>query len=335
MSEREARAAMRGGRERPSQNAGQDGPPRTSVLEAQVEIIKLARLLGVDPEQLDYLGGADPDDLRRFRDQVTDVLFDGDRARLGGFAAGSRVIPAAVAATVAERALGPVLCARLTALVEPAKAVEIAKRLPAPFLAEVAVEMDPRRARDVIANVPADLIEAVAGELGRRGEAVTMGRFVAFLNDPALRAAMRGIDDVTLLQTAFVMEGKERLDHIVALLPPKRLHSIIAAANEHEMWSETLDLLTSVSFESRSALVKLALDEDLDGMLPGLFAAVEDTDSWKTGLGLLAELPTGLKQRLAPTADVLDPAQRNRALEQARAHGLLDKLGPIAEALSR
>jgi hypothetical protein len=306
----------------------------TQALDAQVEIVKLARLLGTDPEELGYLRGAQPDDIRRFRDQVTDVLFDGDRARLGGFAAGSRVIPAAFAATVAERALGPVLCARLTALVEPEKAVEIAKRLPAPFLAEVAVEMDPRRAKDVIAHIPADLIEAVARELGRRGEAVTMGRFVGFLKDPAIRAAMRGIDDSTLLQTAFVMERKERLDHIISLLPSKRLRSIVVCANEREMWPETLDLLTSVSAKRRATLIELAVDEDLEAMLPGLFAAVQEADGWEPALRLLAELPPELKARLAPAAQALDQPKRKRAREQARRLGLVVELGPIGQALS-
>jgi hypothetical protein len=306
----------------------------TQALDAQVEIIKLARLLGTEPEEHEYLREARPDDIRLLRDQVTDALFDGDRARLGGFAAGSRVVPAMFAATVAERALGPVLCARLTALIEPDKAIEVAKRLPAPFLAEVAVEMDPRRAKDVIAHVPADLIEAVAGELARRGEAVTMGRFVAFLKDPSLRAAMRGIDDSTLLQTAFVMEGKERLDHIISLLPAKRLRSLVVSANEREMWPETLDLLTSVSAKRRAALVQLAVDEDLEEMLPGLFAAVEEADGWDTGLRLLAELPPELKSQLAPAARGLDKPRRKRALEQARRLKLVDGLGPIAEALS-
>jgi hypothetical protein len=219
-------------------------------------------------------------------------------------------------------------------LVEADKAVEIAKRLPAPFLAEVAIEMDPRRAKDVIAHVPADLIEEVAGELGRRGEAVTMGRFVGFLKDPALRAAMRGIDDPTLLQTAFVMEGKERLDHIIALLPSKRLRSIVISANQREMWPETLDLLTSVGAKRRAALVELALDEDLEAMLPGLFDAVEDADAWDKGLHLLADLPPKLKTQLAPAAQALDKPKRKHALEQAGRLGLVDRLGPIAEALS-
>ena len=306
----------------------------TETLDTRVEVTKLARLLGIEPDELDYLAPVTAADLQQLRDQVTDVLFDGDRARLGGFAAGSKVTPAPIAATVAQRALGPVLCARLTALVDPHKAVEIAKRLPAPFLAEVAIEMDPRRAKDVIAHVPADLIEQVAGELTRRGEAVTMGRFVGFLSDPALRAAMNAIDDVTLLETGFVMERKERLDHIVSLLPSARLRSIVVVANEREMWPETLDLLTSVMPERRAALVELAIAEDLDRMLPGLIAAVEETDSWETGLRLLVELPDKIKSELAPAAKRLPAPERERALRRARALGLLDELGPIGEALS-
>lgn len=305
----------------------------TAALDTRIEIVKLARVLGVEPGELDYLDGAEADDLRRFREQVTDVLFDGDRARLGGFAAGSKVTPAPIAATVAERALGPVLCARLTALVEPSKAVEIAKRLPAPFLAEVAIEMDPRRAKDVIAHVPDDLIGAVTTELGGRGETVTMGRFVAYLSDRALRAAMDGMDDVNLLETAFVMEGKERLNQILGLLPRDRLRRIIVSADEREMWPQTLDLLTNVSATRRAQLVEFALDQGLDRILPHLILAVEQTESWETGLGLLADLPDDVKERLAPTAQILDKAQRARAAEQAQARGLLAELGPIGEAL--
>jgi hypothetical protein len=305
----------------------------SAVLEARVEVLKLARVLGVEPDELNYLAATSPDDLRRFREQVTDVLFDGDRARLGGFAAGSRVIPAAAAAAVAERALGPVLCARLTGLVDPSKAVDIAKRLPAPFLAEVAAEMDPRRAKDVIAHVPAELIASVAGELARRGEAVTMGRFVGYLKQPALRAAMEGIDDVALLQTAFVMEGKERLDEILALLPGDRMRTIVLAAEKRDMWPETLDLLANVSPERRAELVDIAVNEGLEQTLPSLIAAVEATGAWESGLRLLAELPEGLKAQLAQTASELDGTGRSRALEEARAHRLLEQLGPIGEAL--
>jgi hypothetical protein len=160
-----------------------------------------------------------------------------------------------------------------------------------------------------------------------------MGRFVGYLKQPALRAAMEGIDDVALLQTAFVMEGKERLDEILALLPGDRMRTIVLAAEKRDMWPETLDLLANVSPERRAELVDIAVNEGLEQTLPSLIAAVEATGAWESGLRLLAELPEGLKAQLAQTASELDGTGRSRALEEARAHRLLEQLGPIGEAL--
>jgi hypothetical protein len=344
-----------------------------SALEARAETAKLARLLSVDPDELGYLIKASPDDVRAFREQVTDVLFERDRARFGRLAAGSRVIPAQLSALIAERTLGPVLCARLAGLIDPAKAIEISKRLPAPFLAAVAIEMDPRRAKDVIARVPAELVATVARELADQHEYVTMGRFVAYLGDDALKAAITGMDDVTLLQTAFVMEGKERLDAILSLLPGERLRTLTTAAEQHRLWEETLDLLAHVGparveqiaadIDSDSLhglaeavrsdglwppllataermspaqldrIAQRLLGEGFENELPGLIAAVDASGRWETGLRMLAGLPPGSKTELAPVAATLNGDERKRVLEQAEAHGLLGELGPIADAL--
>jgi hypothetical protein len=307
----------------------------SAALESRVEVAKLARLLGSAPDELDYLTKARPDDVRRFRVQLTDALFDRDKARFGRLAAPSRILPAQLAATIAERALGPMLCARLSGLIEPEKAVDIAKRLPAPFLAEVAIEMDPRRAKDVIARIPAKLVATVASELADRGETVTMGRFVGYLGDDALAAAIAAMDDFALLETAFVMEGKERLDRILELLTPKRLRAMVATAEQRGLWDETLDLLTLVSPQRRAALVQTALEVGVEGILPSLFAAVDSTGSWESGLRMLAELPPDSKQQLAAYASTLNGTERLRALEQAEALHLIKELGPIGEALKR
>ncbi len=58
----------------------------SAALESRAEVAKIARLLALDPAQLDYLEPAPADALRRLRDQITDALFDGDRARLHGSA---------------------------------------------------------------------------------------------------------------------------------------------------------------------------------------------------------------------------------------------------------
>ncbi len=102
-------------------------------------------------------------------------------ATLSRLAAASKLLPVGLVATLGERAFGPVLSARITGLLDPGRAVEVAQRLPVDFLADIAVDLDPRRASAVIARIPPQQIGEVTRELVRRHESVTMGRFVGHL----------------------------------------------------------------------------------------------------------------------------------------------------------
>src|SRR4051794_35117582 len=113
-------------------SASGGGCAMASLLNADVEILKLARLVDATPEQLGYLRHADPQDIRDLREQVTVVMFDADRQMLQRVAAATKLIPAKLAALIGERAFGPLLCARLTGLLEPSRAVDIAAKLPTP-----------------------------------------------------------------------------------------------------------------------------------------------------------------------------------------------------------
>jgi hypothetical protein len=235
----------------------------TTALETRAEIIKLARVLGTPEDQLGYLERASPEDLRALRERATDTLFEKDHERLHKLALASRILPSSIAAVIARWALGALLSARVTGLLSPSKAVEIAKRLPASFLADIAVELDPRRAAEVIERMPAWQVGEVAAELTRRNEHVAMGRFVAYLGDEAISAAMEQIDDAGLLRIAFVMEGKDRLDHVVGLLPEQRLAGVMRAADRAGLWPEALDLLDHLSPERKGALAEIATAEGL------------------------------------------------------------------------
>jgi len=224
-------------------------------LESAAEIAKLARLLGVERHALAYLEVVSAAELASFREQLTDTLYDGDRERFQRIAAAAKVVPGQISAAIAQRALGPMICARLAGLVDTDKAVDIAKRLPTKFLADVTVEIDPRRAAAVIAKVPPKLVGDVAAELTARDETVTLGRFVGYVSDDGLRAALPRIDEPTLLRTAFVMEGKERLDHVISLVPKERLAQIIRAAEHEDLWPEAFDLLGHLGPRSSTDLV--------------------------------------------------------------------------------
>ena len=148
----------------------------SSVLRSRAEVIKLARLLRREPEQLEYLELVPPEDIRLLREQVTDMLFEAHDATLRRLAASSKLLPVGLVATLGQHAFGAMLSARIAGLLTLRRAVEIAAKMPPEFLADVAIELDPRRASEVIAGIPADQIEPVTRELVDRGEFVTMGR---------------------------------------------------------------------------------------------------------------------------------------------------------------
>ena len=121
---------------------------------SRAEILKLARVLDVEAERLEYLARVDADDLRAFREQVTDALFDAHVSVLQRMALAARLLPAPVLAKIAEKVFGPLLCARIAGLVDVGRGVDVAKRLQPRFLAEVAADLDPRRASAIISRIP-------------------------------------------------------------------------------------------------------------------------------------------------------------------------------------
>ncbi|WP_439377014.1 hypothetical protein [Amycolatopsis lexingtonensis] len=230
----------------------------TADYASRAEILKLARVLDVGHERLEYLARVDADDLKAFREQVTDTLFDANIAVLQRMALAARLLPGAVLAKIAEKVFGPLLCARIAGLVEVSRGVDVAKRLHPRFLAEVAAELDPRRASAIISRIPLDTVLAVAAELARREDWITLGRFVGHLPDPTVRRALEQIDDPGLLRIAFVLDDKNRIDHVVGLLPAHRLGRLITAAGtDEDLWDPALDLLTHLSAERRSTLAPM------------------------------------------------------------------------------
>ncbi len=233
---------------------------------AEAEILKLARVLDVEPARLAYLARVDADDLQAFREQVTDTLFDANAAALQRMALAARVVPVGVLAKIAEKVFGPLLCARIAGLVDVGRGVDVAKRLSPHFLAEVAAELDPRRASAIISRIPLDTVLAVAGELARKEDWITLGRFVGHLPDLTVRRALEQIDDPSLLRIAFVLDDKRRIDHVVGLLPAHRLGRLVTAASaDEDLWTPALDLLTHLSEARRATLVPML------GGLPGGF----------------------------------------------------------------
>jgi hypothetical protein len=216
-------------------------------LEVRAELLKLARLLGQAPDELAYLEAVSVVELRQLREQITEILFDSHLGALKRLALASRLLPVGVVAQMGEKVFGSLLSARITGLLDPDRAVDVAARLPDAFLADVAVELDPRRASAVLARIPADRIAAITRELLARGEFVTVGRFVGHLPDESLRASVdvSGPDD--LLQVALVLEQRERLGDFLEMVGPERTEQILGAADRAELGREARELVEQAS----------------------------------------------------------------------------------------
>ncbi len=274
--------------------------PSSDALQARAEILKLAQILGCDPERLAYLEHVDVIDLRLVRERTTAVLWDANGTALRRLAAASRLLPVAVSATIAERAFGPLISARMASVLEPKRAADIATRLPTSFLADVAVELDPRRASALISLIPPSQIAAITAQLTARCEYVAMGRFVGHLSDEALSAALAVMDDGTMLKVGFVFDEKRRLERLMKLLAPARIDGLIAAAARENLWLEALDLLGNLNARGRVKIVAGAQELD-DEAVAALVATVVEHDLWDQAR-VLAERVPALERELARRA---------------------------------
>ncbi|WP_232675831.1 hypothetical protein [Nocardioides sp. R-C-SC26] len=304
----------------------------SAALERRAETIKLARLLGVGPEDLPDLDEVDPDQIRLLRERATDRLFDASAGALGAVGAAARLVPSGISATIAERAFGPLLCARAAAAVDPAKAVDIARRLEPEFLADTAIELDPRRVAAILGAVPDSLAVPVARVLGRRGEHVTMGRFLAYVSDAAIVGAMGVLDDESMLRTAFVLEHKDRLDHAVALLPADRVPGVLRTASDLGLWAEALDLLDHLSEDRRGPIADTlaSLDHEVIGQLVDTVCVHE---LWESLLPIVRLMAPPARARLAAAPAFHRPPVLSAIVAAAAASDLWRDLVPLLAAL--
>jgi hypothetical protein len=271
----------------------------SAQLATRAEILKLARTLGVEPDELDMLAGADAADVRTLRERISDELFDSDRVPFERAAALGSKVPTGLAATLAQHALGAPLAARTAGLLDPREAADFARRLPPEFLADIAQSLDLRQVGDLLPDIRPGQIAAVARVLVAREEWVTMGAFVGLLDDAALDAALVELGPEALLRTGFVMEDKDGVDGVLARIGDGELRAIVAAATEYGLWAEALDLAVHAGDEQRARQIAAA-DELDDAALDGLAAALAaDPELRAVADVAFADAPPRVRERVS------------------------------------
>lgn len=276
-----------------------------SSLAHQAEILKLSRFLDIQPEKLAGLGPVEALAIRALREQATAAFFDDDRKLFQRVAAAAKLLPAGILALIAEKVMGPLLCARIAGVMEPPRAIAIAKRLPDQFLADVCNHLDPRHVEDIIAGVPINKVTAVAKELAQRGEYVTMGRFVGILHHDAIAQVVSHLtDNEALLRIAFFVEDRNALDAVLELVPKDRLEALIqTAASGADLWPEALGMMGEVSQHWRRELGDLAAGMD-EAIINSMTESIQQHGLWRDALPIVADMSQASKQRLASLRSV-------------------------------
>lgn len=303
-----------------------------SALATQAEVLKLARLLGAEAKDFAFLESHDALAIRTLREQMTAQLYDDGKGLLQKVAMATKLTPTGISAVIAEKALGPLLCARVASLLPADKAIDISRKLGAPFLAEVCLHLDPRRTRDIIRGTPIEQIVAVSKILQAQKEYVTMARFVDALTREAIQAVIAATpDEEPLLRTAVFVENPAVHNELVGLMPRPRLKSLIAkAAADAELWAAALSLMSFLDTKWKGELGALTAELD-DTTLARIFEYSTTQRLWAAQLPVIAATPPESQRRVLASKSMHAPKVLEAIASAAKAKdvaAVLKKLKP-------
>lgn len=306
-------------------------------LAARAELIKLGRGLGVEVAELDFLGAQAPEVLRQLRMALSDRVFDGQRQLFRRLAFWARWLPVWLVAGVVRWWLGPHLTARVAGELPAWRAAAISRFLPAHFLAEVAVALDPRSARELIGLLPVEQVTAIARTLLAQRDFVTMGRFVGLLPDEVVVEVAEGIaDEGDLLEIVFHLDSRERIDHLVRILPAERIHRammIVCDPSRRALWPQLLSLVTNVGYGLKRELGDLAASQG-DEVLAAIVRAAQEEDLWADILPVVVCLSPAVQRRVINLPFLLDAAVMRNILRAADEAGLWTSLLSLAAQMN-
>lgn len=199
------------------------------------QIGRIARLLHLDPAEIQGLDSIPEADLRTLHDQISKSLFAEAQHRFARVAALSKTIPGPLAGVLAEKFLPPVMAARVSEMLDPGKARDLIGRVSVRYLADIALALDPVKSKPVVQQLPPEPIGKVAKELFGRQEYATMAEFVGTVTLEALFAALHVASPHDLLAVVPLLEWNENLDKVIAELPERQVAAIAAALSAEEL----------------------------------------------------------------------------------------------------
>ncbi len=299
---------------------------------ARAEVGHLARELHVDEEDLDFLVAHDPGAVRRLRAEVARALADEHRATFAAMARAARLLPTAVLPPIAERIVGPVLCGKITAELDPAHARRIVGHFSVGFLADLCGSVDAHAAADVLSAIPARPALEVGRELHRRGEIDTLAKFVDVVVEPAIAPMLEVLDDAELLRIAVVAESRLRLSAIFSTIDDDRILGLVEAAVVGDVLADCLVVVAELEPDQLARTVAVVVDGG-DRLVTDVVAAIADLSAWDQLLPVIAALDPEHVARVAASPVLTRPDVIAGVADHVVAAGAVDDFVALVGAV--
>lgn len=311
--------------------------PAPRTIELDSALAKLARILDVDPAEVEFLTGLSVEALRDLRWEISDTLNAADAKRLNGVMAASKLVPTGLAASIGEKWFGPLLCARLVGLVEPKRGGQYAKHLSIDYMADITARTDPRCVGDLIHELDLQTMQQVATTLIERGDHLTLSHFIGHLPADVVTVILEAIDDnAVIVRIARHVEDLAHLDPVVALLPDERIVDLVHAVDVADLWVDGLHLFSQLGDTQITRIATTIAQQDTDALAAALDAFTRH-DLWHQGLQLVDHLDPADIVVFAHVLLLLDDAVIDRAvdaIDNARAWATLVRIALAADALA-
>jgi hypothetical protein len=290
---------------------------------SRLEAAKIAHVLGRDPSEFSFLAEVPAVAIRELRHELMAATYRRHEARFVRLAGISAMVPPAVTAAIAQRALGAQIAARVAGVLPVQDAVKVARHLEPEFIADMAPYLDPRRIGPLVAQLAEDLVVEVGRLLLRRREWVTAARLLPVIGLGPLARLVDMVGGAEMFRIALYADEPADLDRVIDLLPDERLGSLVQAMVISAHLDEAVMLVESLSSASVARLLaQVALQE---APVRHLFVeTLHRIGAWEAAIAGMSQLPAATLPALANVPATLDPGVMSMVVEAARA---LD-LGP-------
>lgn len=236
-------------------------------LDRDTELRRLAQLLHVQTEALDYLQPLDGTELQALRQAFQSLLLDDHGPTFAKMAAGGKIAPDALSAMLCKKVFGPTLTANMSYYTPAAKAAKMCSHFDAHFMAEIAREQMPDRAEELLRDLPTDLMRGATRELLANGDYHILGGFTDYMPEDKVAALMHEITDMAdNLRVSRFCQRKDRIAKLTAGMSDEMLSELLKTANDNEEFLLEVGLVTA---EMDATMQKRAA-EMADQAAPGL-----------------------------------------------------------------